>query len=190
MNMKNGNIIPAILMTLLMIACCSEPTYEITIIDIESRALILDGINVIEFDKQNSIDKDEFVIEIDIIEQEEIASSEFLNHKDGDTKVSRAAVVPCADQVLIYKNNIKSIKVEVLDVGTDNERIDITNQLVIVGTQTSISQYISQNPQGIGYFLVQFSDTSNIPGRIEYVIEANLDDGTIINAMNGVIIFN
>jgi hypothetical protein len=118
MNMKNKNVVPTILMTLLMIACCSEPTYEITIIDIESRALISDGINVIEFDKQNSIDKDEFVIEIDIIEQEEIASSEFLNHKDGDTKVSRAAVVPCADQVLIYKNNIESIKVEVLDVGT------------------------------------------------------------------------
>jgi hypothetical protein len=173
-----------------MIACCSEPTYEITIIGIESRALISDGINVMEFDKQNSIDKDEFTIEIDIIEQEKIVLSETGNHKGGDRKVLKAAVVPCADQVLIYKNNIQSIKVEILDINKDNERIDITNQMVILGTQTSISQYISQNPQGLGGFLVQFSDTSSIPSRIEYVIEATLDDGTKINAMNGIITFN
>lgn len=188
--MKNRNVIPMILMALLMSACCSEPTYEITITGMESRALISDGVNVMEFDKQNSIDKEEFIIEIDIIEQEKIVSIEPGNNKDRDTKVLRAAVVPCADQVLIYKNNIESIKVEILDVNKDNERIDITSQMVILDTQTSISQYVSENLQGVGGFLVQFSDTSNIPNRIEYVIEATLDDGTRINAMNGIITFN
>jgi len=189
--MKISNAISIILMAFLMISCCSEPTYEITIIGIETRALILDGGNhVIEFDKLNSIDKNEFIIEIDIIELEKIVSGEFIDHKNEDTKVLKAAVIPCADQVLIYKNNIDSIKVEILDVGNNNERIDVTNQLVILGTQTSISQYVSQQSQGIGDFLVQFSDTSNIPGRIEYVIEATLNYGTQIKAMNGTINFN
>jgi hypothetical protein len=189
--MRNRNIIPMILMAALMISCCSESTYEITIIGIETRALVLDGgTNVIEFDKLNSIDKNDFIIEIDIIEQEKIVSSEFINHKNEDTEVLNAAVIPCEDQLLIYKNNIDSIKVEIFDVDNNNERIDITNQLVILDTQTSVSQYVSQQSQGIGDFLVQFSDTSNIPGRIEYTIEATLDDGSKIKAMNGVINFN
>lgn len=190
MNMTSRNAIPMILMALFMSACCSEKTYEITITGIESRALISDGSNVIEFDKQNAIDKDEFIIEIEIIEQEKMVSIELGEPKEREPKVLKAAVVPCADQVVMYKNNIESIKVEIIDVANDNERIDITSQMVIVDTQTSISQYVSQSLQGVGGFLVQFSDTSNIPSRIEYVIEARLDDGTKVNARNGIITFN
>jgi len=179
-----------ILVAQLMIACCSEKTIEVTIAGMESRALISDGYSSTELDKQNSIDKDELIIDVDIIELEEIVSSETDHNKKEETKVLHAAVVPCADPEFTYKNRIESIKVEVLDSDNNNERIDITKQVVEVGTQTSISEYISQNTIGIGNFWIEFSDTTNIPDRIEYIIEAILDDGTKIDSRNGIINFN
>lgn len=190
-SMKIRRILPVVLLAQLMMACCNEPTYLITITGIESRALIFDQDNqAIEFDSQNPIGKDELLIDIRFIEKEKIASIEFGSSKRRSDKIQRAAVVPCGDQIVIYNNNIESIKVEVFDPNNDFERIDVTDQLVIQGTQTSISDYITQNPQGSGGFLFEFSDTSNIPDRIEYLIEATLDDGTKISTQSGLILFN
>ena len=189
--MKIRRVLPVVLLAQLMMACCNEPTYLITITGIESRALIFYEDNqAIEFDPQIPIDKEELLIEIRFIEQEEIASIELGSTKTRSDNIQRAAVVPCGDQIVIYNNNLESIKVEVFDPNNQFERIDVTDQLVIQGTQTSISDYISENPQGSGGFLFEFSDTSNLPDRIEYVIEATLDDGTKISTQSGLILFN
>lgn len=179
-----------IFVTQLIIACCGEKTYELTVTGMESRALISDGFSAVVLDKKNSIDKDKLIIDVDFTEFEELVLSKRSRNKKVDTEVLEAAVVPCADHVVIYKNGIESIKVEVLDASNSNKRIDITDQLVIVGTQTSISEHISQNDRGIGNFWMELSDTTNIPDRIEYVIEATLDDGMKIDARDGIIKFN
>ncbi len=188
--MKNRNVIPTALMALLMIACCREETYEVIITGIESRVLTLDGVNFIEYDMQTPIDKEDLIIEITLNEVERIASSEHFKNKKTDAQVLKAAVVPCGDQIVIYKNRLESVKVEVLDSDNNDARIDITSQVIIQGTQKSISEYISENNPGIRGFLIELSDISNIPDRIEYEIEATLNDGTKINASNGIIAFN
>lgn len=189
--MKIRHVLLMIVLAQLMMACCNEPTYLITITGIESRALIFDEENqAIEFDPQKPIGKDELLLEIRFIEREEIASTESGSTKRGSEKIQQAAIVPCGDQIVIYTNNLESIKVEALHADNDFERIDVTDQLLVEGTQNSISDYIAQNPQGSGGFFVQFSDTSNLPDRIEYLIEATLDDGTKISTKGGLILFN
>lgn len=189
MKKRSSNVFLLIFLMQLMVACCDEETYEVTITGMESRALISDGIDFIEFDTQNPIDKEELIIEVLITEVEEISSNEPFKKEKTAAPVLEAAVVPCEDQVVVFKNRIERIKVEVLDSNTNNERIDITNQVVIQGTRQSIAEYLSDNNPGIRGFLIEFSDTRNIPDRIEYFIEATLDDGLRISSTGGIINF-
>ena len=106
-----------------------------------------------------------------------------------DVKVLKAAVVPCGDDEFIYSNKIESVKVEILNLN-NNERIDITNQLVVLGTAESISEYIPANSPGTRDYLMRLSDTSNIPNQIDYLIEATLNDGSKISSTGGTINFN
>lgn len=185
----NRNVLLLLFLIQLITSCCNEDTYEVTITGLESRPLIVDGNNFIEFDDQTPIDKEDLIIDVLINEVEKIASSRLYKRNHRNSKVLEAAIVPCGDQIVVYKNKLESIKVEILDVNNDNERIDITNQLVIQGSQISISEYISENNQGIRSFFIAFSDTNNIPDRIEYIIEATLDDGLTISSSGGIINF-
>jgi hypothetical protein len=185
-----GNFFLLIFLMQMLISCCGEETYEITITGMESRALISDGLNFIAFDTQKPIDKEALIIEVLITEVEEITSTEPFKKKITAAPVLEAAVVPCEDQVVVFKNRIERIKVEVLDSNTNNERIDITNQVVIQGTRQSIAEYLSDNNPGLRGFLIELSDTRNIPDRIEYFIEATLDDGLRISSTGGIINFN
>lgn len=184
--MNIRNIVLLMLLAQLIIGCCDTNTYEVTISGLESRALIFDGNNPIVVDEQSPIDKEDLVIELLIAEFESIASSE---QNRTDATVSKAAVVPCGDDEFIYLNKIDSVKVEILN-SNNNERIDITNQLFVMGTNESISEYIPENSPGTRDFLMKLSNTSNIPNRIEYVIEATLDVGTKISSTGGIINFN
>jgi hypothetical protein len=184
--MKIKNIITFILLAQLIIGCCDTNTYEVTISGLESRALIFDGNNPVEIDEKSPIDKEDLVIELLITELESIASSEQIKT---DVKVLKAAVVPCGDDEFIYSNKIESVKVEILNLN-NNERIDITNQLVVLGTAESISEYIPSNSPGTRDYLMKLSDTSNIPNQIDYLIEATLNDGSKISSTGGTINFN
>lgn len=173
-----------------MIACCDEETFEVRITGMESRALILDGINAVEVNSQNPIDKEDLILEASFIEVQELVTTGPSKQNKKEVEVMEAAVVPCSDPTFIYKNNIVSVKVEVLDVDNGNARTDITNQMVIQGTQLSIADYIAQSNPGIRNLLVQVADVTNIPNRIEYTIEATLDDGLILSSGGGIINFN
>lgn len=190
MKKKISNAFLLMFMMQLMLACCPDKTKEVTINGVKSRALILDGINYVEFDKQNPINKEDLIIEIILTEAEKIASSELNKSREKDTKVLKAAVVPCGEQTVIYKNKLESVKVELLDIDNNNARIDITEQMVIQGTQQSIPTYIAENNPSLRGFLIEFSDTSNLPDRISYVIEATLDDGSKFSLTVGIIQFN
>lgn len=173
-----------------MTACCKEKTYEVTITGMESRPLIADGDQFVEFDSQTSISKEALIIEV-LIQEEEVIVLNALDKKNpGNIPVLEAAVVPCEDQIVVFTNQLTGIKVEVLDTDNGNARIDVTNQLIIEGSQTAISDYIAENTTGIGGFYMVFANTSNLPNRITYEIEATLDNGGSITASGGVINFN
>ncbi len=175
----------------LMTACCPVETIEIFITDMETRALILDGINYVEFDQENPIDKEDLIIEVAFIEDEFIVSNTPLQKSTEDLEVLEAAVVPCGEDELVFKSSIESLRVEVLDPDNENVRTDITNQLVMQGeSQQSIPDYISENNPGIRNLLFELSDTSNIPNRIIYDVEVTLDDGLQLNSSGGIISFN
>lgn len=184
--MNIRNLILLMLLSYLISGCCDSNTYEVTISGLESRALIFDGNNPVVVDEQSPIDKENLVIELLITELESIASSK---QNKPDVKVLKAAVIPCGDDEFIYSNKIDSIRVEILN-SNNNERIDITNQLFVIGTSESISEYIPENSPGTRDFLMKLSSTSNIPNQIEYVIEATLDDGTKVSSTSGIINFN
>jgi hypothetical protein len=175
----------------LMTACCNEETYEVTITGVETRALILDENGFFtEFDLQNPIDKEDLLIEVTFTEIEEIASIQGMDKKHTKDKVIEAAIVPCEDQVVVYKNSVESVRIEVVDLDNNNARIDITNQVVIEGSQISIADYINDFNPGLRVFAVELTDTSNLPDRIVYEIEAILDDGSRFTANSGTIPFN
>ena len=183
-------VLLVILVAPLAVACCNEETYEITISGLETRTLIPQGTSFIEYDKHNSIDKDELFIELNFTEIEDIVSGERGNNKITGPAVLQAAVVPCPDQVLIYTNRVERITVEVLDADNNNERLDVTDQMVVQGTEISLSEFIAQSEGLIGDFLIGLSDTANIPDRIIYTIEATLDDGAKLESSDGIINFN
>lgn len=154
----------------------------------ESSAWILDDNNIIQFDQQNPIDKEDLIIEVLFTNFEEIILNDYDTKQD--VNVSKAAIVPCSDPVLIFGNQIESVKVEIFDSNNNNTKIDITNQMVILRSEESIAAYISENNPDITDILIQFSDTTNIPDRITYRIEATLDDGLRISSTGGIINFN
>jgi hypothetical protein len=156
----------------------------------ESRALVLDGNNYKEFDVESPINKEDLLIEVLIIETERITSIEQSGESPKERKVVRAAVVPCGDQIVLFKNRIESFKVEITDPDNNSTSLDITEQLQVEGTDQSISEYIAENSPGIRGFLLEFSDISNIPDRIQYYLEATLDDGTKVSSEGRVVNFN
>ncbi len=191
--MKKFKVVLIILFAIpLMTACCNEDTYELTITGVETRAFILDENNArYEFDRQDPIDKSDLILAIEFTEVEEITSNQVLDKERTGVRVMDAAVVPyCEDQVLIYKNSVERVKIEIIDTENNNTKMDITDQFVVIGSQVSISQYISENIPGLRGFEVTLTDIRNIPDRIEYEIEVTLDDGSQVLASGGEIRFN
>jgi hypothetical protein len=189
MDLKAFKLLVAILILPLLISCCDETTYILSITDLESRALVSQGSSTIEYDGQSTIDKEDFIIGVEVIIQENIASNEVNHTKGGRPQFVQAAVVPCEDQVFINTNTIETIKVELINVD-DNERVDVTNQVVIVGSQQPISEILSETDGRISDFQIEFSDLTGIPNHINYEIEAVLDDGSIISTRGGIVKFN
>lgn len=165
--------------------CCDTNSYDVLISGLETRALIFDGNDQIIIDEQTSIDKEDLVIELLINEFEEIALSEEAEAK---VKVAAMAVVPCGDDEYIITNNIESVTVEIIDLSS-NERIDVTDQLVILNLDEFISDYISRNSQEKSNFFMSFSDITDVPDSIDYRIEAILDSGSKISTTGGAIYF-
>lgn len=182
-------VILLLFLTQLIIGCCDTNTFEVTITGLETSPLLFDGNIPVVVDEESTIAKEDLVIEVLITEFETIASNEKRNTDNPNRKVLRAAVVPCGDDEFNYLNKIESISVEILDLDTD-ERMDITNQLIVVGTNEAISGFIPENSPGTRDFLIELSNMENIPNRITYEIEATLDDGVTISSIGWPINFN
>ena len=173
-----------------MTSCCDEGTYQITITGLESEILEKDGNTLSPFDLQNTIAKEDFVISVRFEENEVLISKNSFQKKKSDAEVLNAAVVPCGDATFVYTNKIQSVKVEILDSNNGNARIDITDQLKIFGSNESLTDYVAENKDWLRDFLIDFSDTSNIPNRIEYDVQITLDDGLVVSSAGGIINFN
>ena len=190
MKKKIKNLLLLSLLIICVSACCDTDTYEVTVTGVESRALILQDNNFVEFDEQNPINREDFFIEVEFTETEMIVSNTLSKPSDADITVLESAVVPCEDQVVEFINQVESIRVDLIDIDNGNSSSDITDQLLVQGTQQSLADYISGNGPGIGGFLIDLSQLISIPDRISYSIEVTTDDGLVFNTTSGIIQFN
>jgi hypothetical protein len=163
--------------------CCDTRTYGISVSGIGSRAFTFDGNIPVIVNEQDPIEKEELVIELQIVEAQSTAFSEPLHT---NKNVLQAAVVPCADDEFFYLNKIDSIRVDMISAGNTT---DITHQFIVLGTNEPISSYIPANSPGESNYLMQLSDTSGIPNQISYTLKVTLDDGSELSTMGGTIAF-
>ena len=173
-----------------MISCCDQETFEITFTGIESRTFVEENNALVEFGQQDLIDKEDLVIAVDLLETQVLISEVRFQKKQSDVQVAQAAVVPCADPEITYANRLQSIIVEVIDVENGNTRIDVSDQILVRGFNQSLTEFITLNGLGISDFELIFSDTTNIPNRIEYVVEATFEDNSVFSVTGGIINFN
>lgn len=175
---------------MILMGCCADETYEVTITGLETRAYTIEGNQFLDVSEQTPVNKEDLVISVSFDEDEILISNNSYQKRESKVDVFESAVVPCGDATFIYTNRLETIRVEVVDVDNANARIDITNQLRIVGTDQSLVDYISENKEWLRDFLIEFDDTTNIPNRIRYDIEVTLDDNSILNSSGGIINFN
>ena len=185
---KTINLLLVILMIQLASACC-ESSYGTTTA-IESRFFILDGIDILEFDQQNTIIKDNLLIQVVVNYQYETACNNDRKKKIGEVEVLTASVTPFCNPETTYLDKIESIKVEALDLENENTSIDITNQVDSYYDEISISEYFSQDVSGITNVFLKLSDSSNVPDHSEFLIEITLDNGLKLDSSAGVVKFN
>ena len=173
-------------------SCCENKTYEWTITGVESRVLVIDGNSLSDYDFISSIDRDNLVLELSFSGTEERIAAIFRGEFNKLGFNSAYASIDCEDQTIKIKNRIVSLSVSILDANNNNERIDITGQVRVYGTQQSLPEYISDVPDLSLYdeLLIQIDNSNNIPDRIEYDIEATLDDGLVVSSSGGIINFN
>ncbi len=191
---KLGNMMKKIFLFLICIplltACCSQETYQVSITGLQTRSLLLEGNRFVDFNKQNQINKDDLLIEVLIDELEELTFKETQKEGLKQQKVQLAAVVPCPDPEFNYTNQIQNISVTIFDIDNNNNAIDVTNDVIIWGSQQSLTDYISENRVGIRDLLLDFSNTTSFPNRINYQVKASLNDGTTVEVTGDTIQFN
>ena len=185
MKRKVSHVFVLIFAVQLLTACCDDETIEITITGMESRALTLDGFRFVEIDNQTPINKEDLILEVLFTQVQGVASC--ACHQK---QVLTAAVVPSCDPEIVYTQSIETFTVALLDVDNNNARIDITDRVVIEGTQLSVFDFIANSSPAIENLLLELSDTNNLPNRVTYVVEASLSDGTEISTTGGIIQFN
>jgi hypothetical protein len=190
MKKKIKHVSILILLIVCLSACCDSDTYEVTVTGVESRALVLQDNSFVEFNEQIPINREDFFIEVRFTETEMIVSNTLSKQNDSDITVLEGAVVPCEDQIVEFINQVESIRVDLIDVDSGNSSSDITDQLLVQGTQQSVADYVSEFGPGIGKFLIDLSQVSSIPGRISYSIEVTTDDGLVFTTTSGIIQFN
>ncbi|MAD96360.1 MAG: hypothetical protein CMB99_03440 [Flavobacteriaceae bacterium] len=173
----------------LLTACCSEEVYRVSITGLQTRSLLLDGNRFVDFDKQNPIDKEDLLLEVTINELEELTLNE-RQEKLRKPRVQLAAVVPCPDPQFIYTHQIENVRVTLFDLDNNNNAIDVTSNIIIYGSQQSLADYISENPVGLRDLLLDFSNTTSLPNRMNYLVKATLDDGTTVEVTGDEISFN
>jgi hypothetical protein len=173
----------------LFVACCSEETFEVTITGFDSKAYIVVDNQFVAVEEATPINKEDLLVSTQFVEDQVLISDVRYQKKKSDVEVAQAAI-SCPDPVFINTNELLSVKVEVIDVDNGNTRIDVTDQVVVVGTNESVEEFLLERPWSRD-FQVEFSgDTSNIPNRIRFAVEGTLDDGTVVNSEIGIINFN
>jgi len=171
-----------------IISCCPNETYQNTITGVSSRTLILDGINYVEVTNQDTIDKEDLLLEI-LLQGNQVLSSVLKDVKKIGFQ-STYASIDCEEATIVYLNRVAGIEVIAIDVN-DNSEVDVTNDLVAEGTQQTLAEYIlGNNPSVNDGLLADFTDTSNLPSQAEFRIRLLLDDNTFVETTTNQVNFN
>ncbi len=161
-------------------SCCPNHTLEYTVTGVTSRNLILNGIHFVEVDGQTSINKEDLLLEV-LFTGTESKIGSILNEISKVGIQSIYASIDCEDVTVVYKNKIQSIAIFVRDLANNGIETEITNDLVIEGSQKTIADYIRENnPNVHDGILIDFKNTNNLPNQAEFIIRTFLDDSRII----------
>lgn len=171
-----------------IISCCPNETYQNTVTGVSSRTLILDGINFVEVTNQDTINKEDLLLEV-LLQGSQVLSSVFKDVKKIGFQSSYASI-DCEDFTINYINRVESIEVIAIDV-SDNSEVNVTNDVVAEGTQQSLTQYILENNPSVNDgLLVDFSNTNNLPSQAEFRIRVLLNDNTVVETTTNQVNFN
>jgi hypothetical protein len=175
-----------------LISCCNNQTLEYTVTGVTTRTLILDtnnGFSFIEISDQQAIDKEDLIIDIQF-GGTSIEVAGLLNEVGELGMQSAYAAIDCEDQTIVYNNRVQSVEITAIDV--NNVETDVTNDLVIQGSQQSIADYINESFV-ISVFdgiVVEFNDVTNLSSQAVFRIRATLDDNTIVETTTNQVNFN
>lgn len=174
----------------LIASCCKEEVYEYTVTGVSSRTLTLNGINFIEITDQDVIDKEDLQLEV-VFQGTEVLISELINKISKVGFQSAYASIDCPDPIINYKNQVVQVEIVAIDINNNNAEVNVTNDLVISGGQTTIAEYLSINSPNVrDGFVVEFNDVSNLPSQAEFKIKAYLDNNTIVETVTNQVNFN
>ena len=175
-----------------LISCCDQKTYEYTVNSVATRTLQLDTNNGFSFllvDDQQSIDKEDLLIEV--LFQGNIEQVASVVHEVSKAGMqSTYAAIDCEDPAIIYNNRVESVEVIAIDV--NNLETDVTNDLVIYGSQQSIADFINDSYviSVTDGFLLEFNDVTNLSSQAVFRISATLDDNTVVTVTTNQVNFN
>lgn len=175
-----------------LISCCNNQTLEYTVTGVTTRTLILDtnnGFSFIEISDQQAIDKEDLIIDIQF-GGTSVEVAGLLNEVGELGMQSAYAAIDCEDQTIVYNNRVQSVEITAIDV--NNVETDVTNDLVIQGSQQSIADYINESFV-ISVFdgiVVEFNDVTNLSSQAVFRIRATLDDNTIVETTTNQVNFN
>lgn len=167
----------------LIVSCCPEETIENTIRDVSFTPFILEDNRFVEVTESDMIDKEDLLLDI-ILRGDQINVASLKKELSKLGTQSAHASIDCDDPTFIFKNRINSI--EIFAVDTNNADTEITGDLVIMGSNQSITDYVSENLLTVfDSFSGDFSNTNNLPATASFRIELFLDDGmTVITETN------
>lgn len=175
-----------------LISCCDDKTYEYTITSVTTRTLQLDtsnGFSFLDVDDQQAIDKEDLIIEV-LFQGNIVQVADVLYEVSKAGMQSTYAAIDCEEPAIIYNNRVQSVEVIAIDV--NNLETDVTNDLVIQGSQQSIADYIAESfvISVADGFLVEFNDVTNLSSQAVFRIRATLDDNTVVQVTTNQVNFN
>jgi len=173
-----------------VVSCCPSKTFEQTITGVSTRTLQLDtnGFSFIEVNDQQSIDKEDLIIEV-LLDGTSIQVGSLMKEVRKLGMQSAYAAIDCEDATIVYVNSVQNVEIVAIDA--NNIETDVTNDLVIQGGTQSIADYIGNNIISVfDGFVVEFNDVTNLSAQAEFRITATLDDNTVLEITTNQVNFN
>lgn len=173
----------------LFIACCPDETYDYTIVDVDSRLLVLNDNQFVEVTEQDTINKEDLLISIQM-EIDEVLVSEVWNELNKIGVQSSYASIDCFGPTINYVNSIQNI--EVFAVDENNAEVEVSDDLLVQEVDTTIAEFLSF-ADSVSFqesFTLVFSDVTNLSTEATFRIRVSLSNNVIVETVTNKVNFN